>query len=1076
MTGLGSLADPVLQGCRAVVQIGIGVALQSTLLLGLGFLLARRLGRHGPVLRSLIYQATLVSTLVSALISPFLGRHFQSLWSISLPPITEQSTGSAPSEGWSSGGVERGGLAGGPVLPDPLASSERARRLEGAQRGTAPSPGEASVLAETAVAADREKGALVSASRPPGARRIAGLYVAIAGLWMAGALLLLSRLLLVQRHLQHLRRNSVPVCEGVGAATLAELTRSLGVLPPSILASSQVRSPFLTGLWRPAILLPVGFEQQFDPPTLRAILAHELVHLGRGDCAWNLLARLACAVGWMQPLLWALSRKLEQASEEVCDQEVVRLDGDPRAYADRLLTLSEQLLAAPAGPILGVGVISFHSSLGQRIQQILAASQQQRLPVSPRLHAAVAMGAASMVAMGLFLVSAVAAPQDATDSAAGLKSVRELDRTVTYTETKIPLRELVQKIAAETGAPLTVSPDVADEPVAVVVKDLPARELLEQLADLLEYRWSRRGKPGQVVWEIYQDLAAKQREEALRRAAQAASEQRLQDQVRQFAQMARRPPEEIQALKEESDRRDRESMKTSPDQQLAFAASPEGRSWIERHLAASAVAAPIPRALAGFLARLTPQQWTTLHSGEPLLFSSSPLPDELPLPDETARLLHAARFPGSPSELPGAIVPPEMEASSRLAYENMQREWSSAAGYRVGIRLDVDQFESGGTLFLNTNAAPLGGPSDPFQFGPGADLTLISTPLDLPAQATKPELRAGWLKDPVLGRKESFKPPAMPQEPGFRSPFGPHWQFRDLLPELARVYGANFISDAYWGTGLRGDLLPSPVTAPLVQQLENLTGFTQQWERRGNLVRLRSDMWFFERPREIPLRFVRRWRESYEKHGGLSFSQYLEMATQLRDIQLRHATDPVMAGALPVARAMEFHAAYEARHALRLYTRLSAAKQQALQAGGTLSVGDMDPLEQVLFTRAVKELIRTRRNRKASQTPADWEAGTFTLSTRLLQRVPGPPGSPPFFHAETGSPGNPPGAPPTAPGPTPPPGPGGTPPRENLVRQPTQQCEFIFQLGPALRESVVLSTAAGTATKAPASGTPRGNQ
>src|SRR3989442_14348500 len=73
-----------------------------------------------------------------------------------------------------------------------------------------------------------------------------------------------------------------------------------------------------------------------------------------------------------------------------------------------------------------------------------------------------------------------------------LAEVKELDKPVSYTETKIPLGELVQKVAKETGASLTAAREVADEPVAVIVKDLEARQLLEQLADLLDYRWTRK--------------------------------------------------------------------------------------------------------------------------------------------------------------------------------------------------------------------------------------------------------------------------------------------------------------------------------------------------------------------------------------------------------------------------------------------------------------------------------------------------------------------------------------------------------------------------------------------------------
>ena len=62
-------------------------------------------------------------------------------------------------------------------------------------------------------------------------------------------------------------------------------------------------------------------------------------------------------------------------------------------------------------------------------------------------------------------------------------------------ETKI-LKELVRKVAAETGVALNAACEVAMESVAVVVKEL-AGELLEQVAELLDYCWSRRGKPGE---------------------------------------------------------------------------------------------------------------------------------------------------------------------------------------------------------------------------------------------------------------------------------------------------------------------------------------------------------------------------------------------------------------------------------------------------------------------------------------------------------------------------------------------------------------------------------------------------
>jgi hypothetical protein len=161
-----------------------------------------------------------------------------------------------------------------------------------------------------------------------------------------------------------------------------------------------------------------------------------------------------------------------------------------------------------------------------------------------------------------------------------LANVPGLEQRITHSETKIPLGELVAKVAADTGIPLTAARDVADEPVAVVVKEFPARELLEALAELLDYRWSRRtttdqrrtpndeprttrdgGKRSSLVgdrpsvrYEIYQDLAGRQREEALRQVFSRGVEQRFQEEVAICRELAGKPQEEMKRLWEEGTR------------------------------------------------------------------------------------------------------------------------------------------------------------------------------------------------------------------------------------------------------------------------------------------------------------------------------------------------------------------------------------------------------------------------------------------------------------------------------------------------------------------------------------------
>jgi beta-lactamase regulating signal transducer with metallopeptidase domain len=1081
MIGLMSLTDGLPIVCRNLLQVGVGLALQSTLLLGVGLLAAWQLRRRGPAVSSFVYRATLVSLVLGALLAMPIGRRWAPLWVVALPASQEGGGGTLV--------PDRGDGRGAQTMSLPRPPLASGRGWTGAP--SAPSARRIGDLPPGMGGAAHDLGAalnLYPPVLPTRTTRMGWLYVAIVGVWAGGAGVLLAGLALCHRAIGRLRKASVPAKDDA-LEILLRLCESQRIRPPLLRVSPHVRSPVLTGLRHPVILLPPSYEREFDLPALRAVLAHELVHMAQGDCAWILVICLACALGWMQPLLWVLARRLEESSEEVCDEEVVLQDTDPRVYARCLVDVAERMLPSRMEQSTGAGMVSCRSEVERRVRNILSRPSWSRASLTAGLRTAVVIGAVAVGTLGLFLVSAPAAPPTAVarggaDAVGGgggsrhrptLEQVRELDRRVSYTETKIPLGELVQKVASETGVPLVAAPEVADEPVAVVVKALPARELLEQLADLLDYRWSRRGKRGVWRYEIGQDLAGKQREEALRRAALADTERRLHRDVARAAEMARRPIEEIRKLKEEVDRREQELMKLSPGQMQAFARSSEGQAWLEKQRAVNAVAAPIPQSLAIFVNQLTPQQWSSLRAGEVLVYSSAPQPGELLLPPEIVRQLHAAQFVPGP---PGIRVetPPGFGAGDPT-WDRMKEDWASANGYRVGVRLNEPAGATGAFL-LEANAAPLGGPSDPFQFGPGAGLMLATSSLDTNPQAMEntPERRARWANDPILGRKEAFRPAPLARPAGAGPAFGPQWQVRDLLPEIARVYGVQFISDAYWSTGMRGGAPPASAATPLYQLLEDQAGFAQRWDRKGDLIRLRARTWFFERPREIPLRFVRRWRESYEKEGGLSLAQYLEMVTQLRDSQLQQLPELATVGALPRG-AFELFTTYDARHALRLYASLPVAQRQSLMAGQPLRLAEMRPLQREFFLRAVRELERPSPLRPPvppaarKLTPGDWEDATFALSTRRAPHARGSLGGPPLFGvapapAGVGSgplPATPPGAPTARP-----PGSSVPPRKGDPTRQVIDRWEFIFRVGPSFQQTVGISAAAaGPSSDAP---------
>src|SRR5204863_1897989 len=96
--------------------------------------------------------------------------------------------------------------------------------------------------------------------------------------------------------------------------------------------------------------------------------------------------------------------------------------------------------------------------------------------------------------------------------------------------------------------------------------EMPARELLEQVADFLEYTWLRRQRAeGETpAFELWQSVAAKQREEALRQAGPAPAWQDLMAELGRLAAMARLPQAQIQSIRDAGQPRLDEVYRQSP--------------------------------------------------------------------------------------------------------------------------------------------------------------------------------------------------------------------------------------------------------------------------------------------------------------------------------------------------------------------------------------------------------------------------------------------------------------------------------------------------------------------------------
>ncbi len=303
------------------------------------------------------------------------------------------------------------GLARWPATATATPGPERAPPTADLQGGDSPAAAPEDSPPEVSPAPPPEpRGARAGVEAPPpeslGPRRL--LCLALAGLWLAGAALLLTRLIVGLLVLGRLRRTALPASED-SLCLLAECRAALGLGRPVRLAvHPRVYSPITLGLFRPTILVPPAWSAL--PETARhGSLLHELAHLVRRDDWAALLLELVRALFFFHPLLHWLLARLERDRELLCDEAAVVHGIAPAEYARMLVAFARHPGRLSPGVSLPVGG---PRTVQVRIHHLLEDTMNRSWKPLPRAGAAALALAVVGLALGLgsFRVRAVDPP------------------------------------------------------------------------------------------------------------------------------------------------------------------------------------------------------------------------------------------------------------------------------------------------------------------------------------------------------------------------------------------------------------------------------------------------------------------------------------------------------------------------------------------------------------------------------------------------------------------------------------------------------------------------------------------
>ena len=196
--------------------------------------------------------------------------------------------------------------------------------------------------------------------------------IAIAVLWALASLYRASDLLLHSLRLRALWQSAkVQAVPAESQQRLALPWRKAAQL----CTTTELERPSVIGFLAPRILIPDWLFAKLTPGELNQIVLHETEHLRRSDDWTNLLQKLALVLFPLNPSLIWMERRLCQEREMACDEGVIRVTHEPRAYAACLASLAERGLArlrrpGPAGA-LSLGAWQRRPELAHRVHSIL---------------------------------------------------------------------------------------------------------------------------------------------------------------------------------------------------------------------------------------------------------------------------------------------------------------------------------------------------------------------------------------------------------------------------------------------------------------------------------------------------------------------------------------------------------------------------------------------------------------------------------------------------------------------------------------------------------------------------------
>ena len=159
--------------------------------------------------------------------------------------------------------------------------------------------------------------------------------------WLFGVVVVLGRLALAHAGARLLVNRASHVDDEEWHLMAESAAHRLGVRRLVRLRMSTWTSvPMAVGVFKPVIVLPADADT-WNEERKHAVLLHEVAHVKRHDCLFQLLTNIVTALYWFNPLVWIAAWQMRIERERSADDLVIVSGADASRYAETLLETAQ---------------------------------------------------------------------------------------------------------------------------------------------------------------------------------------------------------------------------------------------------------------------------------------------------------------------------------------------------------------------------------------------------------------------------------------------------------------------------------------------------------------------------------------------------------------------------------------------------------------------------------------------------------------------------------------------------------------------------------------------------------------